>query len=99
MRSSAKRWPRPRAGAPFLAPIGYLNLQDLSGGKDHRWVELDPERAPLLAWAFEAYATGDWSLSSLQAELTARGLTTRPTARKPAKPLHESLLQRILVRP
>ena len=86
-------------GTPFLAPIGYLNKQDLSGGKDARWVELDPERAPLIAWAFEAYASGGWSLGSLQAELTARGLTTRPTAKKPAKPLHESLLQRVLVRP
>ena len=86
-------------GTPFLAPIGYLNKQDLSGGRDDRWVELDPERAPLIAWAFEAYATGEWSLHSLQAELTARGLMTRPTAKRPAKELHESLLQRILVRP
>jgi DNA invertase Pin-like site-specific DNA recombinase len=38
-------------GTPFLAPIGYLNKQDLSGGRDDRWVELDPERAPLIAWA------------------------------------------------
>ena len=86
-------------GTPFRAPIGYLNKQDLSGGRDDRWVELDPVRGPLIAWAFEAYATGEWSLSTLQAELTARGLTTRPTAKKPAKELHESLLQRILVRP
>ncbi len=86
-------------GTPHLAPIGYLNKRELSGGRDERWVELDPERAPLIAWAFEAYATGDWSLSSLQAELTARGLTTRPTTKRPAKELHESLLQRVLVRP
>jgi DNA invertase Pin-like site-specific DNA recombinase len=86
-------------GTPFLAPIGYLNKRDLSGGRDDRWIELDPERAPLITWAFEAYATGLWSLNSLQAELTARGLTTRATAKKPAKELHVSLLQRILVRP
>lgn len=86
-------------GTPFLAPIGYLNKQDLSGGRDDRWIELDPERAPLIAWAFEAYATGLWSLHSLLAELTARGLTTRPTAKKPGKELHVSLLQRILIKP
>lgn len=86
-------------GTPFLAPIGYLNKQDLTGGKDARWIELDPERAALLAWGFEAFATGHWSLRSLQAELTARGLTTRATARRPAKELHISLLSRILTRP
>lgn len=37
-------------------------------------------------------------VNGLQAELTARGLTTRATAKKPAKELHVSLLQRILVR-
>src|SRR5207253_2032066 len=83
-------------GTPHRAPIGYLNKQDLSGGKDARWVELDPERAPLVAWAFEAYAAGDWSLSSLQAELTAKGLVTRPSARRPVKPLHEALVSRML---
>ena len=86
-------------GTPFLAPIGYLNKQDLTGGRDDRWIELDPDRAPLIRWAFEAYATGLWSLNSLLAELTARGLTSRSTAKKPGKALNLSVLERILVRP
>ena len=30
-----------------------------------RTVELDPDRAPLVAWAFEVYAMGDYSLLGL----------------------------------
>ena len=87
-------------GTPSLAPIGYLNRQDLTGGgKGKRWVELDPERAPHITWAFETYATGNYSLSGLLDELTARGLTTRATARRPSQPLHPSLVQRILTNP
>lgn len=33
-------------------------------------------RGRLMAWAFEEYATGEWSLRSLLAELTRRGLNT-----------------------
>lgn len=38
-------------------------------------VEIDPERAPLVEWAFESYASGDWTPSQLHKELTARRLT------------------------
>ena len=33
-------------------------------GREVRTVDLDPERAPLMRWAFEAYASGDWTLRS-----------------------------------
>ena len=41
---SAKRW-------------GYLNVREVVDGREARTVVLDPKRAPLVRWAFEAYAT------------------------------------------
>ncbi|WP_431831285.1 recombinase family protein [Corynebacterium pseudodiphtheriticum] len=62
-------------------------------------MEIDPERADLVRFAFTAYATGDWSLSRLAKELTARGLTTRPTPSQPAKPVTTTGLHKILTNP
>jgi hypothetical protein len=45
------------------------------------------------------YATGDWSMTQLHRELTARGLTTRATPRRASKPIRLSSLQRILTNP
>ncbi|MDR1450491.1 MAG: recombinase family protein [Propionibacteriaceae bacterium] len=64
-----------------------------------RTVEVDPARAPLVAWAFEAYATGEWSLSDLCDELALRGLTSLPTPKRPAKPVRLSTLARMLHNP
>ncbi len=86
-------------GTPFLAPIGYLNKRDLSDGRDARWIEQDPERAPLIRWAFEAYATGEYPLRRLLNELSAKGLTNRPSAKRPARPIHLSKLAEILRNP
>ena len=44
-----------------------------------------PSAPPLVKWAFEAYATGEWTLPQLLEELTARGLTTRPGPHTPAR--------------
>ncbi|MGD0880105.1 MAG: recombinase family protein [Acidimicrobiales bacterium] len=76
-----------RGTYPGCAPIGYLNRQDLSGGNELRWIETDPERAPLIRWAFEAYASGDYTLSQLTEALGEQGLTTKPTPKHPSKPL------------
>ena len=76
-----------RGGYPGLAPIGYLNRQDLSGGNEFRWVEIDAERAEHITWAFESYASGDYSLNQLTEALAARGLKTRETPMRPARPL------------
>src|SRR6266511_1617494 len=43
-------------GTPNLAPIGYLNVRQVVEGREIRIVELDPERVPLIRWAFEVYA-------------------------------------------
>jgi DNA invertase Pin-like site-specific DNA recombinase len=57
-------------GTPHLAPIGYLNVREVIDGREVRTIALDPVRAPLVAWAFEAYASGQWSLKELLDELT-----------------------------
>ncbi|WP_395858062.1 recombinase family protein [Arachnia propionica] len=53
-------------------------------------------RAPLIRWAFEQYATGEYSLAGLTLELERQGLTTRRTARWVERPLSRSQLALIL---
>lgn len=86
-------------GTPGRAPIGYLNVRRMVDGREIRTVEVDPLRGPLMAWAFEAYATGDWTIRRLLDELTARGLATVPGKRGPGKPLEVSHLHRLLRHP
>jgi len=43
-----------------------------------RAVVVDPDRARLVQWAFEAYASGEWTISSLTDALGAKGLRARP---------------------
>src|SRR6266446_3707949 len=56
---------------PLGAPIGYL---DNGGGKPKT---IDPVRGPLIAKAFELYATGQWSFETLGEEMFSRGLRTK----------------------
>jgi site-specific DNA recombinase len=87
-------------GTPGKAPLGYRNVgRFTSEGREERTVELDPERAELIAWAFTAFASGDWTLRSLADELEARGLTTRRTPKLPAKPVAPNVLHNILTNP
>ena len=55
-----------KGGIPSRAPIGYVNVQSFDGqtSKPVRSIAVDPVRAPLVRWAFEAYATGDYSNSA-----------------------------------
>ena len=57
---------------PLGAPIGYVDR-----GKGGKLKALDPERAPLIRYAFERYATGEVSVHALREELTAKGLRNR----------------------
>jgi DNA invertase Pin-like site-specific DNA recombinase len=86
-------------GTPSKAPVGYLNVRQIVNGLEGRTVEVDPVRGPLMAWAFEAYATGVWTIRSLLAELTDRGLTTAPGPRSPGRPLRVSHLHTLLRHP
>ncbi len=86
-------------GTPGRVPLGYLNVRHFDNGREIRTVEVDPERSPLMAWAFEAYATGDWTILKLLDELTARGLTTAPGPKTPSKRLSDSQLHALLRHP
>lgn len=89
-----------QGGTTYRAPIGYINvgLRD-ERGRENRTVELDPERAPLIKWAFEQFASGRWTVAQMQRELEARWLTTLPTPKRPSKPVGKSTLLRILTNP
>lgn len=86
-------------GTPSKAPLGYLNVRKLIEGQEIRTVEVDPERAPHIRWAFAAYASGAYTLETLRTALTERGLRTRPTPSKPEKPLSRSQLAALLQNP
>ncbi len=86
-------------GTPTKAPLGYLNVRKLIEGHEIRTVEIDPERAPHVRWAFAAYGSGAYTLDTLLSALTERGLRTRPTPKKPEKPLSRTQLASMLQNP
>ncbi|MEN9881036.1 MAG: hypothetical protein RLZZ308_219 [Candidatus Parcubacteria bacterium] len=52
-------------------PIGYKNFTDIDGNKT---IQLDTERAHLIAKIFELYATGNHSMESIREQITNEGL-------------------------
>lgn len=87
-------------GTNGKAPLGYLNVTKRDElGREMRVVEPDPDSADLVKWAFEAYATGNYSTITLREELIDRGLTTTPTPKRPAKPPALSTIHRMLTNP
>jgi site-specific DNA recombinase len=86
-------------GFPHGAPLGYLNLRELVGGRQVARIVADPERAPLVTMAFEHYATGEWTLQRLAGELAHRGLTNRGSRARPPAPITWQGLAKILANP
>lgn len=86
-------------GTPTKAPIGYLNVRKFEEGREIRTVEIDPERAPFVVWAFKTYATGEWTTRTLHAEITKRGLLSKPTANRPSRPITLSSFHHMLRNP
>ncbi|KUO18824.1 recombinase [Streptomyces dysideae] len=87
-------------GTPGRVPLGYRNVgRTTDEGREERTVEIDPERADLIAWAYAAYATGEWTLRSMADELELRGLTTRKTPKLAARPVKPNVLHAILTNP
>jgi site-specific DNA recombinase len=82
-------------GTPGRAKLGYLNKQRMDGRNSIRTVEIDPVRSPHIQYAFQAFATSEWSLSALVEELYERGLRSNPGGRPPGK-VPRSSLHRIL---
>ncbi len=70
--------------------MGYLNTRRRIDGREVRTVVVDPDRAPLVQWAFEAYATGEWTIRRITDELAARGFKVLPHRRKVPGPPHMS---------
>lgn len=77
---------------PHSAPIGYLNIDTIEGSKD---IVPDEERAHLIVYAFEKYASGGCSLDMLAKELQTKGLANR----KSNKPVVKSQVDWILKNP
>lgn len=57
----------------FIAPLGYLNSESKQGPS----LVHDPERARLIAKAFDDFATGRYTRQAVLANLTAAGLRSR----------------------
>jgi site-specific DNA recombinase len=76
-----------QGGWPHQAPLGYRNIRKPVGGRLVACIEPDPDRAHHILAAFQLYATGDWTLERLTAELAARGLCNRGRRDYPPKPL------------
>ncbi|WP_375545370.1 recombinase family protein [Dermabacter vaginalis] len=64
-----------------------------------RDIEIDPDRADLIRFAFTAYATSYWSLSKLTKALETRGLTTREMPTHASRPVTTTGLHKILTNP
>jgi site-specific DNA recombinase len=86
-------------GTPNRAPIGYLNVRMMIEGREIRTVEIDTDRAPHVRWGITAYATGAYTLDTLEIALADRGLLTRPTPTRAPKPLSRSQIAAMLVNP
>lgn len=82
-------------GTPTRTKLGYLNKQRMDGRNSIRYVELDPDRHHHMQYAFQAFATGEWSLRGLVDELYERGLRSNPGGRAPGK-VGRSALHRLL---
>ncbi len=85
-----------RGGTVGRAKLGYLNARKDFDGRLVNTIDVDPVRAPLIAWAFEQYATNQHSITQLQMMLEDQGLITRPSAKRPGRPLSSSQLAMIL---
>jgi len=60
-------------GWPKKAPFGYLNKHD----KNSAWIEVDPERGPVVTLAFKEMASGNWTLGEWTEQAYALGYRSR----------------------
>ena len=87
-------------GTPGRAPIGYRNAGIINEeGREVRTVLIDHGRAPLIKWASNAYAGGEWTIRELASELAERGLMSAPTPARPGKLINATQLHKILMNP
>jgi hypothetical protein len=73
-----------------VAPIGYVNTLARIEGREVKGVAFDEEKVEHVRWAFQTYAGGHWSISTLRDELEERGLKSRTTIKYVGTPLNNS---------
>ncbi|MEA5366442.1 recombinase zinc beta ribbon domain-containing protein [Amycolatopsis sp., V23-08] len=86
-------------GTPFRAPTGYLNVRQPINGVLAATVVLDPERADLVRWCLEQYATGEWTVADLTFAARAKGLSSRPSPKRPSQPISVNGMHHLLRSP
>ena len=86
-------------GTHGVAPIGYVNTLARIEGREVKGVAFDDEKAEHVRWAFQTYASGHWSISTLRDELEERGLKSRTTIKYVGTPLNNSQVHRMLTNP
>jgi site-specific DNA recombinase len=87
-------------GKPGMAPIGYLNVREpLPHGGEIRTIAVDSERAEIIRWGFETYATGLYSTLDMVTLLAARGLRSRGNRRYSPRSLGLSAVHHLLSNP
>lgn len=84
-------------GTLSKAPVGYLNVRRIINGSESREIELDPERAHHVRWAFDTYASDpDITVAKLTELLADRGLTLRATANQSARTMSRTQVHKML---
>jgi site-specific DNA recombinase len=84
-------------GTHSRTPIGYFNVREpLPQGGEIRTVIVDEERAEIICWGCETYATGLYSIADITTLLEVRGLRSRPTPCYTSKPLSQSQVHAML---
>ena len=77
---------------PSFAPIGYVNVE--CNGR--RYIQPDPEMAPIVKKLYEWYATGGYSLKAITGKIHDEGLAYRKSGGKIQKShVHQILTNRI----
>jgi site-specific DNA recombinase len=84
-------------GTPGMVPFGYLNVRTRTPeGYEVRTVEVDPDRVDHVRWIFDAYASGELTMTQIRQELERRGVTSLPRPKRPARPMATSHIENIL---
>ena len=88
-----------RGGTVSRAPLGYLNTREDFEGRMVSTVVIDERRRDHIQWAFDEFATGEWTLAQMTEALADRGLTSRATKRYPEGPVSRSRIHKMLRNP
>jgi site-specific DNA recombinase len=83
-------------GSHGPARLGYLNTRESVAGREVATISIDPQRVHYIRLAFDTFATGEHTLTTVTELLEDAGLRTRPTATRPSRPLSRASLHRIL---